>query len=86
MVKLDPADIFGSPDGLWFDPRGVLWIQTDDGAFEHRMQIAELDYVRDHPVIAERILLRRCEPSTQVPLHDYDWVDVVAKPHRADIV
>ena len=20
---------FGSPDGLWFDPRGVLWIQTD---------------------------------------------------------
>jgi secreted PhoX family phosphatase len=25
-VKGDP---FGSPDGLWFDPRGVLWIQTD---------------------------------------------------------
>ena len=23
------GDIFGSPDGLWFDPRGVLWIQTD---------------------------------------------------------
>jgi len=20
---------FGSPDGLWFDPRGVLWIETD---------------------------------------------------------
>jgi uncharacterized protein len=20
---------FGSPDGLWFDPRGILWIQTD---------------------------------------------------------
>ena len=20
---------FGSPDGLWFDPRGVLWVQTD---------------------------------------------------------
>ena len=20
---------FGSPDGLWFDQRGVLWIQTD---------------------------------------------------------
>ncbi len=19
-------------DGMWFDPRGVLWIQTDDGA------------------------------------------------------
>jgi secreted PhoX family phosphatase len=30
----DPAvsiqgDSFGSPDGLWFDPRGILWIQTD---------------------------------------------------------
>ena len=23
------GDIFGSPDGLWFDARGVLWIQTD---------------------------------------------------------
>lgn len=23
---------FGGPDGLWFDPRGVLWIQTDNGA------------------------------------------------------
>jgi hypothetical protein len=23
------GDIFGSPDGLWFDPRGILWIQTD---------------------------------------------------------
>ncbi len=23
---------FASPDGLWFDKRGVLWIQTDNGA------------------------------------------------------
>jgi uncharacterized protein len=23
------GDIFGSPDGLWIDHRGVLWIQTD---------------------------------------------------------
>jgi secreted PhoX family phosphatase len=23
------GDIFGSPDGLWIDGRGVLWIQTD---------------------------------------------------------
>ena len=23
------GDIFGSPDGLWFDDRGTLWIQTD---------------------------------------------------------
>jgi secreted PhoX family phosphatase len=23
------GDAYGSPDGLWFDDRGVLWIQTD---------------------------------------------------------
>lgn len=27
---LTAANQFGSPDGLWFDPRGVLWIQTDN--------------------------------------------------------
>ena len=24
-----PGDKFGSPDGLWFDDRGILWVQTD---------------------------------------------------------
>jgi len=28
---LTPANDFGGPDGLWFDRRGVLWIQTDNG-------------------------------------------------------
>ena len=35
-ANADPArrgdikgDVFGSPDGLWVDGRGVLWIQTD---------------------------------------------------------
>ncbi|MFO1495736.1 MAG: PhoX family phosphatase [Lysobacterales bacterium] len=23
------GDVFGSPDGLWFDDRGILWVQTD---------------------------------------------------------
>jgi hypothetical protein len=27
-VTID-GDIFGSPDGLWIDPSGVMWIQTD---------------------------------------------------------
>ena len=26
------GDAFGSPDGLWFDPQGRLWIQTDISA------------------------------------------------------
>jgi uncharacterized protein len=42
-ANADPASVnasglsddndFSSPDGLWFDQRGVLWIQTDDGVF-----------------------------------------------------
>jgi secreted PhoX family phosphatase len=28
-VTLAEEDIFGSPDGLWFDPDGRLWIHTD---------------------------------------------------------
>jgi hypothetical protein len=29
QVELDDTNIFGSPDGLWFDADGRLWIQTD---------------------------------------------------------
>lgn len=28
-VELDDSNIFGSPDGIWADPNGLLWIQTD---------------------------------------------------------
>nr|WP_174506723.1 PhoX family phosphatase [Acinetobacter sp. Marseille-Q1620] len=27
---------FSSPDGMWFDPRGVLWIQTDDFSYRDK--------------------------------------------------
>lgn len=33
LSKLNANNDFSSPDGLWFDNRGVLWIQTDDGAY-----------------------------------------------------
>jgi uncharacterized protein len=33
LSGLDADNDFSSPDGLWFDRRGVLWIQTDDGAY-----------------------------------------------------
>ena len=29
---LDLSNELGSPDGIWMDPRGLLWIQTDNGA------------------------------------------------------
>jgi hypothetical protein len=32
LSGLDSSNDFSSPDGLWMDPRGLLWIQTDDGS------------------------------------------------------
>lgn len=46
-VELSEKNHFASPDGLWFDPRGVLWIQTDmsgsqrsDGPFGNNQMLA----------------------------------------------
>jgi hypothetical protein len=37
------GDAFGCPDGIAFDPRGVLWIQTDvSGSVAHRGDFARL--------------------------------------------
>lgn len=33
LSGLDASNDFSAPDGLWFDPRGLLWIQTDDGNY-----------------------------------------------------
>lgn len=33
LSGLSDNNDLSSPDGMWFDPRGVLWIQTDDGAY-----------------------------------------------------
>jgi hypothetical protein len=33
LSNLTAVNDFSSPDGLYFDPRGLLWIQTDDGAY-----------------------------------------------------
>ena len=33
LSGLNANNDLSSPDGLFFDPRGVLWIQTDDGAY-----------------------------------------------------
>ena len=33
LSGLTAANDFSSPDGLWFGKNGILWIQTDDGAY-----------------------------------------------------
>ena len=33
LSGLTAVNDFSSPDGLYFDPRGMLWIQTDDSAY-----------------------------------------------------
>jgi secreted PhoX family phosphatase len=33
LSGLSDVNDFSSPDGLYFDKRGLLWIQTDDGAY-----------------------------------------------------
>ncbi|MDD3352614.1 PhoX family phosphatase [Zoogloea sp.] len=33
LSGLTDVNDFSSPDGLWFDKNGMLWIQTDDGAY-----------------------------------------------------
>ena len=32
LSELDATSDFSSPDGLWMDRNGLLWIQTDDGS------------------------------------------------------
>lgn len=36
LSGLDASNEFSSPDGIFIDPRGVLWIQTDDSALSDK--------------------------------------------------
>ncbi len=43
VVSLTEDNLFNSPDGLWFDPSGRLWIQTDGSdapPYENNMMLA----------------------------------------------
>ena len=44
------GDIFGCPDGLMFDPRGVLWIQTD--AHATQMYKGEFERIGNNQMLA----------------------------------
>ncbi len=46
---LDETNIHASPDGLWFDSNGVLWIQTDMGGGQQR---AEQDRFGNNQMLA----------------------------------
>ncbi|QVQ53469.1 PhoX family phosphatase [Spiractinospora alimapuensis] len=56
-VDLDEDNMFGSPDGLWFDPQGRLWIQTDVS------NSAQHDPDRGYDTIANNAMLA-ADPET----------------------
>jgi uncharacterized protein len=51
-VQLDEEDIFGSPDGLWFDPDGRLWIQTDISNSSQNLASRGYDRIANNQMLA----------------------------------
>ncbi|MCG8517933.1 MAG: PhoX family phosphatase [Pseudomonadales bacterium] len=50
VVTLDDSNLFNSPDGLWFDYKGKLWIQTDGSdapPYQNNMMLAANPETRD---------------------------------------
>ncbi|MBW7470648.1 PhoX family protein [Marinobacter sp. F4218] len=50
VVSLSDDNIFNSPDGLWFDYNGRLWIQTDgsdDAPYQNNMMLAANPVTRE---------------------------------------
>jgi uncharacterized protein len=52
QVRLEEADIFGSPDGLWFDPDGRLWIQTDISNSSQNLASRGYDRIGNNQMLA----------------------------------
>jgi secreted PhoX family phosphatase len=51
-VTLAEEDIFGSPDGLWFDPDGRLWIQTDISNSSQNLASRGYDRIGNNQMLA----------------------------------
>jgi uncharacterized protein len=49
-----PADqpLFGSPDGIWVDDGGVVWIQTDISNSVQNRQVAGYDNIKNNAMLA----------------------------------
>ncbi|RBY94994.1 PhoX family phosphatase [Blastococcus sp. TBT05-19] len=62
---VDPANAFGSPDGLWVDPDGRAWIQTDGSqpiACNNQMLAADTATGGDRPEIRRFLVgVKECE-------------------------
>jgi len=56
-VELDDTNIFGSPDGLWVDTRGVMWIQTDISNSAQALADRGYDNIGNNMMLA-------CDPAT----------------------
>ncbi|HYH48946.1 MAG TPA: PhoX family phosphatase, partial [Acidimicrobiia bacterium] len=52
LVKLEPSDIFGSPDGLAVDDDGRLWIQTDISNSAQRRADRGYDRIGNNQMLA----------------------------------
>jgi hypothetical protein len=52
QVELDDSNIFGSPDGLWFDPDGRLWIQTDISNSSQNLPERGYDNIANNQMLA----------------------------------
>lgn len=51
-VELDDTNIFGSPDGLWVDPDGRLWIRTDISNSSQNQAGAGYDNIANNAMLA----------------------------------
>jgi uncharacterized protein len=53
-ARLDPSNIFASPDGLWIDQFGILWIQTDmSGSQQASGPFGENSMLAANPITGE---------------------------------
>jgi hypothetical protein len=57
QVELDESNIFGSPDGIWFDPDGRLWIETDISNSSQNRPERGYDNIGNNQMLA-------CDPAT----------------------
>jgi uncharacterized protein len=52
QVELDESNIFGSPDGLWHDDDGRMWIQTDISNSSQNLASRGYDNIKNNQMLA----------------------------------